>query len=519
MQHSVRVLLNIIASFTRVVINAIATLIATRIALRVLGASDFGLYNLLAGTVAILSFINGALTISAQRYFSIALGANDKEQLNRYYNATLSIHFLLGFLIVLLLLSIKGLLFNYVLNIDDTQVSIGMAIYNIMVISSAITVMTIPYSAIMNAHEDLVMMAIADIVSCVVKLVAALVLLIIDRDLLLVYSLVMLGSAISKALIEFIWSKAKYNEIKEHFSLLINTKTIREMLGFVGWNTLGSFAVVIRNQGIAVVLNIFWGTIINTAYGIANQVNSLVLSFATSLTSVFSPIIIQAKGGGDEERMRFISMFSSKLSFFLSSMLALPILVFIDCILQIWLGDYPPETTSFCFFVVLSFLVLQLYPGINRAIYASGQIKGYQIALSVLLVSILPIGALLFKVGLPSYSIIIVMLVSQVGTLVATIWYAVRLCHFRIWELTKSIAIKPIICFLFFLAFFSLFRLSRVYTFIENVESGIAILLVVIFSILFEIIYAPIYYLIIFNQKEKVLANQMLKSLIRFHRQ
>lgn len=514
MRHSYKVLINIFSTFSRVVINTLATLVATRIALRVLGASDFGLYNLLAGTVAMLSFINGALTVSAQRFFSIAIGSKEYDKLNRYYNASLSIHFLLGCFIVLLLLSFRGFLFDHVLNIESYQVEIGKSIYNIMVISSAITLLTIPFSAIMNAHEDLVMMAIADIVSCLIKLVAALILLLIEDNLLIIYSVIILGATLSKALIEFAWSKIKYQEVSHHISRLTDTHLMAEMLGFIGWNTLGSFAVVFRNQGMAIVLNVFFGTVINAAYGIANQVNSLVLSFATSLTAVFSPVIIQAKGSGNEERMRSVSVFSSKLSFFLSSAFALPILIFLDYILSIWLGHYPDGTGVFCHFVVLSFLVVQLYPGINRAIYASGHIRGYQIALSILLILILPIGSFLFKLGLPPVSIIIIMFISQIGTLITTIHYAVRFCGFDTWDLCKNIAIKPFSCFLFFFVLFNALKKLPLFSLIGANSQGISLLLLVLFSLVILIIYAPVYFFAVLNNNEQALITQMIKSML-----
>lgn len=513
MQHSVKILLNTIASFSRVVVNAVVTLIATRIALRVLGAEDFGLYNLLAGTVMLLSFVNGALTVSAQRFFSIAIGENNLDKLNKYYNASLSIHVILGVVIILLLLVIRPFLFGGFLNISEEQGNIGITVYNIMVVSSAFTIMTIPYSAIMSAHEDMVMMAIADIISCLVKLAAAVVILFLKNDLLLIYSFVMLGSAVIKALIEFVWSKIKYKEIKEIKARLVDAKCMKEMFGFVGWNTLGSTAVVVRNQGVALILNVFFGTIVNTAYGIANQVNSLVLSFASTLTNVFSPIIISAKGEGREDRMRETAIFSSKLSFLLSTMLAIPILVFLNEILAIWLVDYPKDTYNFCYYIVLSFIVLQLYPGINRAIYASGKIKGYQIALTCILVSILPIGSILFKMGLPAYSIIIVMFISQIGTLVATIHYGVIHCGFTYKQLYNNIVFKPGFVFVLFLIVFSLLR----YFLLNNILNSVNflnVLVLFVIIIFIEMIYVPLYYNLVFELKEKAMITNLMNIII-----
>lgn len=512
MQHSIKILLNTIASFLRVLINAVVTIVATRIALKMLGAEDFGLYNLLAGVVMLLSFMNGTLMISAQRFFSIAIGEKDDDKLTRLYNASLSIHLLFGIFIILLFFGLRFYLFNGWLNITPEQIDIGTKVYDIMIISSFITIITIPYSAIMNAHEDMVIMAVVDILSCLVKLSAAIVLLFISHNMLLIYATIMLGATLLKAIMEFAWSKINYSEIRESLYYLTDGRYIKEMFGFVGWNTLGSTAVVVRNQGVALVLNIFFGTIVNTAYGIANQINSMVLSFAATLTTVFSPVIIQAKGSGDEEKMRKTAVFSSKLSFLLSSMIALPILLFLRQILNIWLNIFPDNTFEFCYIIVLSFLVLQLYPGVNRAIYASGKIKGYQIAISLLLLSIIPIGVVLFKMGLPPYAITVVMLCSQVGTLLVTIHYGVKFCGFSYKKLYIQTVLKPILIFVIFLiAFYSIVSMWP-FLFTHG-QSTADIMWLIAYSIIIELIYIPVYYCAVLDTDEKSMIKGLLVTL------
>ena len=284
------------------------------------------------------------------------------------------------------------------------------------------------------------------------------------------------------------------------------------MFGFVGWNTLGSTAVVVRNQGVALVLNVFFGTVVNTAYGIANQVNSLVLSFASTLTTVFSPIIIKAKGEGNEEKMRSTAIFSSKLSFLLSSMMALPILVFLEPILKIWLGEYPTNTYEFCYFIILSFLVLQLYPGINRAIYATGKIKGYQIAISIILVSIIPIGILMFRFGFPTYSIILVMLISQIGTLFSTIYYGVKHCHFTYKNLIVNTVFRPILVFIIVLLISCFFKAITMTNIIHESVGTMTVWLVLGCCVI-EVLYVPSYYFFVLNKTEKSLINNLTRIL------
>ena len=432
MKHSHKLLLNTIVSYLKIIINAGVTVFATKIALQCLGADDYGLFNLIAGIIAMLAFLNGALMISAQRFFSIAIGAKDEGRLTDYFNGSLGIHIAVATLMAVVLFAAKPLLFAYVLNINPESIETGKAVYDLMILSSVITIGTIPYSAIMNAREDLAQLSFIEILSCIMKLFAAVVLLFAKGNLLEIYTIFMMLAVLFKMLLEIGYSRWKYKEAKLRPKRLFKKDIIREMLGFVGWNTLGALAVLVRNQGVAVVLNVFFGTVVNAAYGIANQVNALVLSFASSLTAVFTPTIIQAKGAGNDDKMIFSALFSSKVSFLFSSLMALPILVYTPEILNVWLSEYPDNTIGFCRAIVISFLVLQLYPGINRAIYASGKIKGYQISISIILISIIPIGTILFKCGHPAVNIIILMIILQAFTLFSTTHYAHKLCRLNL---------------------------------------------------------------------------------------
>jgi len=460
-----------------------------------MGEEDFGLYNLIAGIIVLLSFINGALMISSQRYFSISIGERNHSQLEKYFNASLGVHILLGIFLFIFLLSIKNILFESVLNISTEKITIGKAVYDIMITSAFVTISTIPFSAIMNAKEDMVYHAFCDIVACILRLIAAIVLLFIDKNLLLIYTLLILCSLVLKFLMEALWDINRYKEIKIKTPLLFNRLLYKEMLGFIGWNTLGSFAVVVRNQGVAVILNSFFGTIINAAYGIANQVNALILSFASTLTTVFTPMIIQAKGEGNEKKMISTAIFSSKMSFFLSSLMALPILIYLDDILSLWLGDYPDHTKNFCFYIILSFLSMQVYPGINRAIYATGKIKNYQIWISLLLVSILPVGIILFKLGLYSDSIMIVMLISQLLTIIPTIYYARKYANLDAKRFVKDSVMKP----------FAIFIISLSTSFFVQNEYYLKEYIILKFTavLIIFLLYSYIYYICVFSEEEQ----------------
>lgn len=494
MRHSTLLVYNTLASYVRIIVTTVITLLATRIALKHLGADDFGLYNLIAGIVVLLSFFNGSLMISCQRFFSILIGENSLVKLGKYYNASIGIHIGIGALIGIVLLFLTPFLFNGFLNIQADKIIVAKTVYFIMIISAVITVGTIPFSAIMNAREDLVILSLCDIVSSIVKLLAAVSLLFFQSHLLVIYSIIMIASVLVKMLFEFFWVNNKYKETHIFVSQFYNKDIYRDMLGFIGWNTLGSVAVLVRSQGVAIVLNIFFGTIVNAAYGIANQVNSLVLSFSSTLTTVFAPMIIQAKGAKNEKRMLETAIFSSKLSFLLSTMMALPILLFLPQLLFWWLGGYPESTEEFCRYIIFSFLVLQLYPGINRAIYATGNIKGYQISISIFLVAIIPIGCIFFKMGYPPYSIMIVMLFFQIMALISTIYYAKKYCSLNVKTFIINSVLVPVCIFSSLL-----FLFNSILSFISSPSIwGILCL-----AFIFEVIYTFVFLLFTLNRIEK----------------
>lgn len=493
--HYRKMVKNTIASYVRIGCNAVLTVLATRFALEALGASDFGLYNLIAGVVAMLSFINGALIISSQRYYSIAIGRKCVEDLRRYFYSSLVVHLILGGVIGILMFAVEPLLFKHIFNIDASVVDIGKIIYRITVVASMITVMTIPYSALINAKEDMVAMSIFDIISIFIKFLAAFILLYCTNHLLIIYTTICFCAVIIKWICEFLWCHKRYNTIFKTYRNNISKEIAKEMTSFVGWNTIGSFSVLVRNQGVAMVLNVFFGTIINAAYGIANQVNGLVLSFATTLTTVFTPSIIAAKGAGDDKRMITLARMSSKLSFMLSAIMALPVLIFLNSILSLWLTTIPKDTTIFCEYIVFCFLVQQLYPGLNRALYADGRIKWYQITTSILLVTTLPVGYYLFSEGFPAQSIMIVLLIAQILVLFSTIYFSKKHLNVSV----KAVIIEGVIlpCILFLMIYF----LGEFC--IKDQQYGIISIL--FFGSIIDLTFLALYYLIVFSKSERAL--------------
>ncbi len=501
-------LINTFASYLRIIANGVVSIIVTRIALNALGVDDYGLYNLMAGTIALLSFVNSALLISSQRYFSIAIGKKDNLLLQKYFSGSILIHLFFSVIIIVALLGLQPLLFNYVLNINPNQIHIAKIIYQIMIVSTCITMNCVPFAAMMNAYEDIAALSYISIGSYVIRLCAALSLLYLKDNLLIIFSVIIMLSICFKLFGEIIWCRIKYRSIHINPQKHFDRKICKEMTGFASWNTLGSFSVLIRDEGVAIMLNSFFGTAINAAYGIANQVNSLVLSFASNLTTVFAPSIIQAKGSGEEDRMRFFAVFASKMSFLLSSLMALPILIFLHKILLIWLGEVPDYTESFCRLIIICFLIQMLYPGINRMIYATGKIRNYQLGMFIAFTSILPLGALLFnKFHQAPPAILFVMIFSQITVLILSVAIAYKNCGLNIISFVLRGVILPSALMIVLLL------LSK--TILIELFENLSIYKIIVYSIGIDLIFASAYIAVVLDNKEKT----ALKTLFtNFHK-
>lgn len=418
-----RVFVNTLALYAKIIINIIVSLYLTRVVLNALGVSDYGIYNLIAGTIAFLSFLNSALSASSQRFFSVLKGRNDIKALNEYYSSSVLIHFTLSVLFIVIFEIAYLFFFDGFFNIESNRIDAAKVVYQLTCVSMIVTVCGVPYTSIINANEDLVFFAVVESLSSIMKLGVIGLFKIPGINLLIAYAAWMALITIFGVVIKGYWCRRKYPECK-NVNYRYNKPILTRMLSFSGWNALGTFAMVCRSQGVAFVINIFWGTAINAVYGIANQVNGQLSYFSQMLTASFAPQIMKSAGERNFDKLRFLSIFSSKISFFMSAVLAIPMILSIDYILELWLKNVPQYTIEFCVLIIFVFLIMQLYPGIARAIMAVGNIKYYQISLSIL--QLIPIGGgiLLYKLGFNSYSICYVMIAAQFLSLLATLYFS-----------------------------------------------------------------------------------------------
>lgn len=487
------------------IITTIVSLYLTRVVLDYLGASDFGLYSLIGGVISLLSFVNSALMVSTQRFLSVAIGEKNKIRIKKIFSSSILIHLVLSLILVAVFELCSLFLFDGFLNINDDRLYAAKIVYQLMILSTVFTVCGVPFNAMINAKEDLWLFSIVEAVCTLLKIFVILLFKYSQSDALVVYTLWILLVTIVNFFLKYVWCKYSYNECKISLSIKKNSSLIKEMIGFSGWNALGTLALIGRNQGVAIILNIFWGTAINAVYGIANQVNSQLIYFSTMMTTSMTPQIMKSYGEGNRSRLLDLSVFTCKLSFFLSAVFAIPLLLELDFVLKLWLQKVPIYTETFCSLIVFMFLFMQLYPGLNRAIQACGRIKFYQLITSVILLIPIPIGAFIGKAGEESYFILYIMIISQIIQMFVAIFIARRLVDLDVNIFLKFI-LKSIISFI---VIYCSGKLLRAYC-LSFYNEWITFFIVSFVTMSF---FSFVYYFFVFEKNDRNKVNGLAKVL------
>lgn len=510
MLTSIKILYNTIALYAKMIITTILSLYITRIILDTLGVEDFGIFNLIGGIIALLSFLNSALMTSSQRFLSVAQGEHNMSKVNEIYSASVLIHIVMALAILFVLEISSMFLFDGFLSINENRVYAAKVVYHLMVVSTLATILGVPFNAEINANEDLWFFAIVETVCAILKVGVIVLFRLFPKDALITFTFWVMILSIVNSLVKYMWCRVMYPECKS-VKYNIDRNLLTRLLGFTGWNALGSLALIGRNQGVAILLNVFWGTAINAVYGIANQVNSQLIYFSTMMTTSMTPQIMKSKGEGNYDRMLKLSFFTSKLAFFLSAVFAIPLLIELPYVLNIWLKEVPQYTEIYCSLTLLMFLVMQLYPGIPRVIQASGNIKWYQIITSILLLMPIPIGCILFNKEMMHYSVIYAMIVSQIVQMIAAVIMAKKLVGMNAWSFTIY-AIKALVVFLvvYFLGMYirdMLLNMGTVFTFV-----GVVVITMLMFSLLYYIVVLDRVDRIKIKETANAITNNWVKS-------
>lgn len=407
----------------------LVTLYTSRIILNVLGANDFGTYSVVGGIIGTFSFLSTTLASSTQRFLNYEMGKNNANRLKEIFGTSLSIHLILS-LIILLFTETLGLWFlNTQMNIPSDRITAANWVYQCAIGSFIISIMSVPYNAVIIAHEKMSAFAYISILEVSLKLFVVILLRWIGGDKLIIYAVMLL---IAQLIIRFVYSrfaKRHFNECNSNY--LLNRVFMKQMLSFSGWNMISIFSVMLKNQGISIILNVFFNTLINAARGIAMQVNTVIYGFVTNFMQALNPQIVKSYASGELEEVRKLANLGSRMGFYLIALFSVPILIETERILTIWLENYPQYTVVFVRLTLIVSMLESFGPTLAATQAATGNIRNYHITISSIGLLNLPISIWLLHIGYPPYIPYIV-----------SICLMIIINGVRLWFLQNSIKIK-----------------------------------------------------------------------------
>ncbi|MEL5894390.1 lipopolysaccharide biosynthesis protein [Bacteroides sp. GD17] len=393
-----RIAKNTLMLYFRMFITMAISLYTSRIVLNALGVNDFGIYNIVGGIVACFAFINSALTSSSTRYISVVIAIGDFCERKKVFSATFILHLVCA-LIIFLILETIGLWFvNNYLVIPNDRIFAANIIYQFSIFTSVVTIITVPYSATIVANEKMEVFAYLAVVDVVLKLILSISIFYYSKDKLILYSFLMMLSSGLIAVLNIIYCYKKFAECHKLF-FKIETTTMRSMSKYIGWSMYSNLAHISYLQGINILLNLFFGPAVNAARALAVNVQSAVMGFTNNFQMALNPQIIKNYADGSTEVLLKLVYRSVRFSFYLLSVLIIPILLSVDVLLKSWLGIVPTYTCVFCRLILIASFVNAFSNPLMTLIQANGKLKINSLYTGNCLLLILPVSYLFLKLG------------------------------------------------------------------------------------------------------------------------
>lgn len=402
-----RIAKNTLFLYVRLAVVMLVNLYATRVVLDVLGVEDYGIYNVVCGFVAMFGFLNTSMTNGIQRFYNYELGKGGDAAVAKVYNTGVIIQGLVAFIFLALLLTFGWWYLNAEIVIPESRAGAANWVYIFSVLSMVFVIMQAPFSAAVIAYERMDFYALVSVLNSFITLAVVFLIKYAGGDKLIIYGLALMLLQLFCLLLYYLYCKRHFVHLKIERSF--NKTLFKEMFKFSGWNIFGSFAFMLRSQGVNVLLNQFFGPTINAANGIASQVASAVQAFSLNIMVAFQPQLVQSYASNDYKRTEQLMLNMTSLSYLLYCILAIPIVIEIRYILELWLGGNVPEYTEQ--FAILTVVIMGLglfHTSITQVFMATGKLKTFQIVTSIIICAILPISWLCLQNGASPESVYVV---------------------------------------------------------------------------------------------------------------
>lgn len=375
------------------------SLFTSRLVLEALGIDNFGIYNVVGGFVSMFSIISGALSGSISRYITFGIGKGNLEELRNIFSTSINIQLLLSLIIIIVGESVGVWYVNYEMNLPQNRLYAANWVLQCSMITFVLGLLSTPYNACIIAHEKMSTFAYMTILDVVFKLLFVYTLFVTPFDKLITYAVSLLVIAIIIQSIYFTYCKRHFQECKYRFH--IHKRHLKEMGGFAWWSFFGNTAYIFNTQGVNMAVNSYFGVVFNAARGVAGQVEAAILNLIGNFTVAMNPQITKSYAEGNKDYMFSLMCKGAKLSFFLFLILFIPVAFCADSLLSIWLKEVPDKASIFLILSLANNGVMMLGSPFLTGILATGNIRNYEIVITLSGCLVFPLSLLAYHYGAP----------------------------------------------------------------------------------------------------------------------
>lgn len=406
---SSRLMKNTILLYFRMILMMCINLYTSRIVLHTLGVEDYGIYNVVGGVVVMFSFLTDSMTASTQRFLTFELGAGNKQRLHEVFVTSIHIHVIISLLIILLGETIGLWFLNEKMVIPSGRMTAAYWCFHLSIFTAVLDVLSYPYISAIIAHEKMKSFAYIAILDAVLKLLLVYLLLVFDYDRLILYALLYAGEKILLRSVYNIYCLRNFEECK--YRWFFEKSLFRKMASFAGWKLLGSLSYILYTQGLNLLLNVFFGPVANAARAAAYQAQTAVGKFSGNIQTAINPQITKTYASGQIEEMHHIIFKGFRLIFFILLIICLPLIVETPAVLGLWLVEVPEGSVTFLRFLLVTLLFQRCYGVLITAVYATGNIRKYEIIMGAMTLTTVPIAYIVLKLGGSPWSVFAVHLI------------------------------------------------------------------------------------------------------------
>lgn len=392
-----RIAKNTVMLYMRMIVMTLIGIYTSRVILQTLGVQDFGVYQAVGGVLGMFGIVTSSLSTAVSRYLTFELGRGDLQQLKKVFSTSINVQFAIAASIVIFGCSIGWWFVNYKMNIPDGRIAAANWVLFCIVLSAAVSLVSVPYGSSIVSHERMSVYAYMSILDVVLKLSIVFALYLSPFDKLKTYAVLLLSVSLLMRYIYYRYCKKQFAECRYQF--VYDKQLIKDMTKFAGWSFFGNGAWILNTQGVSILINIFFGVTLNAARGIASQIEGLVTTFVNNFMVALSPQITKLYASGDLKNMHTLICRGSRFSFFLMIFLGVPCCLETRRLLMIWLGVVPEYTVIFTRLSFISSICTLLGYTLVTAQYATGDIKRYQIIITIFGAWVFPLTWLAFALG------------------------------------------------------------------------------------------------------------------------